>query len=214
MLLPGVTTLARLVARVREEATARLQQVLAGLLTERQRRLLDLLLEVEAGARVVSDLERWRKAPLKGSGPGMIKALDRVAEITGLGLGAVDLDAVVPHRRVAELARYGMAAKAAQLRRHGDARRLATLLATVTYLEAKAVDDALELLDLLMVTELVGRAERQAGKERARRHPGWPGPRPGSPPRWRSCWTLPDGARRSAWRRCGRRSTRWCPAPS
>ena len=35
-----------------------------------------------------------------------------------------------------------------QFRRHGDARRLATLLATVTYLEARAVDDALELLDL------------------------------------------------------------------
>jgi hypothetical protein len=52
VLLPGVTTLARLVARVREEATAQLQQVLAGLLTKRQRRLLDLLLEVPPGARV------------------------------------------------------------------------------------------------------------------------------------------------------------------
>lgn len=98
VLLPGVTTLARLVARVREEATGRLQEALACPLTDRQRRLLDLLLEVPAGARV-SDLERWRKTPLKGSGPGMIKALDRVAEIAGLGLGAVDLDAVVPHRR-------------------------------------------------------------------------------------------------------------------
>jgi hypothetical protein len=170
ILLPGVTTLARPVARVREEVTVRLQDTLAGLLTDRQRQLLDRLLEVPADARV-SDLERWRKTPLKGSGPGMIKALDRVAEITGTGLAAVDLDAVVPHRRVVELARYGMAAKAAQLRRHGDARRLATLLATVTYLEARAVDDALELLDLLMVAEPVGKAERQADREQARRHP-------------------------------------------
>jgi Domain of unknown function (DUF4158)/Tn3 transposase DDE domain len=170
VLLPGVTTLARLVARVREEANVRLWDTMAGLLTGPQGRLLDLLLEVPAGSRV-SDLEWWRRTPLKGSGPGMIKALGRVAGITGLGLAAVDLDAAVPHRRVVELARYGMAAKAAQLRRHGDSRRLATLLATVSYLEAKAVDDALELFDLLMTTELVGRAERQAERERARRHP-------------------------------------------
>jgi hypothetical protein len=44
----------------------------------------------------------------------------------------------VPHRREVELARYSMAAKAAQLRRPGDSRRLATLLATVAYLEARA----------------------------------------------------------------------------
>jgi hypothetical protein len=60
VLLPGVTTLARLVARVREEATVRLWDTMAGLLTGPQGRLLDLLLEVPAGARV-SDLERWRR---------------------------------------------------------------------------------------------------------------------------------------------------------
>ncbi|GEM_PF-7077228 len=42
----------------------------------------------------------------------------------------------------------------------------------MTYLEAKAIDDALELFDLLMTTELVGRAERPAEREGARRHPG------------------------------------------
>jgi hypothetical protein len=58
--------------------------------------------------------------PLKGSGPGMIKALGRVAGITGLGLAAVDLDAAVPHRRVVELARYGEAPLGAV--RNGDSR--------------------------------------------------------------------------------------------
>ena len=85
--------------------------------------------------------------------------MERVAEIAKLDFGALDLGAVVPHRRVVELARYGMAGSAHQLKRHGDSRKLATLLATVVYLEAKAVDDTLELLDLLMVTELVGKAE-------------------------------------------------------
>ncbi|MCA1679019.1 MAG: hypothetical protein LC777_08795 [Actinobacteria bacterium] len=64
-----------------------------------------------------------------------------------------------------------MSANARTLRRHSRARRLATLLATVVELEAKATDDCLELLDLLMVTELLGKAERESVKEKARRHP-------------------------------------------
>ncbi|MEV6986888.1 hypothetical protein AB0M95_37305 [Sphaerisporangium sp. NPDC051017] len=43
--------------------------------------------------------------------------------------------------------------------------------ATVVYLEGKSVDDCLDLLDLLMTTELIGKAESATDKERARRHP-------------------------------------------
>jgi hypothetical protein len=39
------------------------------------------------------------------------------------------------------------------------------------YLQGKAIDDALELLDLLMVTELLGTAERISEKETLRTHP-------------------------------------------
>jgi Domain of unknown function (DUF4158) len=170
VLLPGVTTLARLVARVRDEATQRLWDTLAGLLTARQCRLLERLLKVPDGARF-SDLERWRKGPAKPSGRNLEKAITRVAEIKALGLGSLDLTAVVPHRRLVDLARYGMAANARALRRHPRSRRLATLLATVVFLEAKATDDCLELLDLLMVTELLGKAERESVKEKARQHP-------------------------------------------
>ena len=45
-------------------------------------------------------------------------------------------------------------------------------MATVAYLEARSIDDCLELLDLLMMTELFGKAEAAIDKERARRHPG------------------------------------------
>ena len=64
ILLPGVSRLARLVARVRDDTTHRLWAELEGLLTTAQRRVLDGLLEVAPGMRV-SDLERWRK----GRGP-------------------------------------------------------------------------------------------------------------------------------------------------
>lgn len=68
VLLPGVTTLTRLVAQVRDDTTRRLWGLLEGLLTVEQRYVLDQLLEVPAGARV-SDLERWRKGvPPRASG--------------------------------------------------------------------------------------------------------------------------------------------------
>jgi TnpA family transposase len=171
VLLPGVTTLARLVAKVRDDTTKRLWGVLEGLLTVGQRYVLDQLLEVASGSRV-SDLERWRKGVVpRASGPTVIKALDQVSEIEGLELAELGAEALVPQRRLGELAKYGMRADASALRRHPEGRRLATLLATVRHLEGKSVDDTLELLDLLMATELVNKAQNASNKEKVRKHP-------------------------------------------
>jgi len=94
ILFPGVSRLARLVARVRDDTTHRLWAELEGLLTPVQRRVLDLL-EVPQGKRV-SDLERWRKGPPpRGSGPAIIAALDQVAEIQSLGLASPGAESVV-----------------------------------------------------------------------------------------------------------------------
>ena len=60
--LPGVSTLVRLVGRVREEAQQRFWDTLAGLPTRSQARQLEGLLEVPLRARV-SDLDRLRKGP-------------------------------------------------------------------------------------------------------------------------------------------------------
>ncbi|GAA5772010.1 hypothetical protein Aros01_08553 [Streptosporangium roseum] len=38
-------------------------------------------------------------------------------------------------------------------------------------LETKTIDDTLELLDLLMVTELLGKAQREADKQKVTKHP-------------------------------------------
>jgi hypothetical protein len=170
VLLPGVSRLARLVARERSAATQRLWDTLYAALSAGQRAALDALLVVPPGAKV-SDLEQWRTGPTRASGPQMVKALHRVADIIGSGLSRVDIDASVTPRRLAELARWGMGADVAQLKRHGDARRMATLVATAAQLEATATDDALELLELLMATELIGKARLEAGTETVKRHP-------------------------------------------
>jgi hypothetical protein len=107
----------------------------------------------------------------RASGPTIIKALDQVSEIGGLELAELGTEALVPPRRLGELAKYGMRADASALRRHPDGRRLATLLATVRHLEGKSVDDTLELLDLLMATELVNKVQTASNKEKVRKHP-------------------------------------------
>lgn len=110
VLLPGVTTLARLVAAVREAANQRLWDTLYGLLSAGQRAVLDSLLTVPPGARV-SELDRLRRGPVRISGPQMKWALERAEEIAAFGMGEVDVSAIPP-RRLAELSRYGVDGKA------------------------------------------------------------------------------------------------------
>ncbi len=170
VLLPGVTTLARAVARARADGDMRLWETLGGVPSGAQELVLESVLEV-AGVSRVSDLERLRKGPADPTGKNLKLALRRVAELHELGIDPEHVRALVPARRLVELARYGLAAKAARLRRHPPARRTATLLATVVHLQASSIDDCLELFDLLMVTDLVGKASRETAKRRARQHP-------------------------------------------
>jgi len=170
VLLPGVTTLARTVARARADGDMRLWETLGALPTGAQELVLESVLEVAGGSRV-SDLERLRKGPAYPTGKNLKLALRRVAELHESGIDPEHVRALVPARRLVELARYGLVAKAARLRRHPPARRTATLLATVVHLQASSIDDCLELFDLLMMTELVGKASRETAKQRARQHP-------------------------------------------
>ncbi len=115
VLLPGVSVLARLVAKVRDEATSQVWRSLSDSLTSGQAAELDALLDVEDGARTCR-FDRLRKGPGKPSGPAMIKALERVAEVTGVSGSMID-PGVVPPRRLAELGRYGLTGKTLALKR-------------------------------------------------------------------------------------------------
>lgn len=169
VLLPGRSRLERLVLQIRDQATQRLHAVLTSQVDAAEVAQLELPLEVKDGDRV-STLDRLRRGPTVPSAKALVAALDRINEIAALGVSDVDMG-VVPVRRVRELARWGMTAKAPALRRHLPERRTATLLATAVYLEAKAIDDALELFDLLMTNDLIAKARRQAKAETLKRYP-------------------------------------------
>ena len=178
VLLPGVTTLARLVARVRGRAADRLYDALARLPTDEQREQLEALLVVPEGDRV-SRLERLRRAPVRVSGPALVLALSRVEQTRALGdlRAALDTSGVPSARRDA-LARYAASAWVPTIARMPTARRTATLVAFAEHVQRPALDDALDLFGLARRRALPA---RRAGRE-ARAAPAAPGVRPGCAP--------------------------------
>jgi len=165
ILLPGVTVLARLIARVRDRAANRLWDGLSHMVEEEQRANLERLLVVEeASGR--TPLDRLRRAPTRQSAPSLVGALGRLEEVRALGVGAIDLSGVPPGR-VAALARTASSVRAQAISRMSEERRIATLLAFAQILEATAQDDAVDLVNLLIGSLLI-RSQRAGQKERLR----------------------------------------------
>ena len=120
VLLPGLSTMSRLMTEVRRPVLEAInEQVVAGAPVHMRRELIGTL-EVPDGKKV-SMLE-WMRTPVtKLSGTGMLDALDRSSYVLGLGTGAVDVSGVAPVK-LAELAAYGMTAKAPKIRQLKGAR--------------------------------------------------------------------------------------------
>jgi hypothetical protein len=165
VLLPSVTVLARLVARIRDRVAERVWQQLARRLSPGQAATLEtLLLPVQAGQP--TRLERLRRGPTRHSAPALLNALVRLEEIRALGVSNLDLSGVPPSR-LKVLSAFAMTAKAQTLRRMRPDRRAATLLALVQALEGSAHDDALDLFDLLL-RDLFATSERVGQRARLR----------------------------------------------
>ncbi|WP_405393899.1 Tn3 family transposase [Streptomyces gougerotii] len=167
VLLPGVSVLARKVSEVRAVAEKRLHATVARAAHRADAALpgdLVATLVTPEGARF-SELERLRRPPTRTTGTAFARSLERVDEIAAFQLGRVRLSQVPPNR-LAALARYGLGSKAASLERAEEPKRTAMLTAVMRHLEAKAIDEALDLFQVLMATRLISTAKRKTEKDR------------------------------------------------
>ncbi len=146
ILLPGVTTLTRLVAQVRDRAQARLWQRLAALPQPTQRDALEHLLSADPNSRI-APLDRLRRGPTRPSIRGFQQALDRLDTLRALGAADWNLQPI-PSARLAALARHAATVRAQAIARMPDDRRLATLIAFTAVFTIRGQDDLIELLEV------------------------------------------------------------------
>lgn len=165
VLLPGITTLTRLISEIRERAANRLWSRLAFLPSPEQKAQLETLLQLKEGQKI-SYLDHYRKGPVTVSGPSFNEAIERFKSLQSFGIQKINFS-YVPPVRLKVLGRYASMASAYKISRMPDEKRTATLLAFTKAFETIALDEALDVLDLL-ITEIAGEAKKIGQKRRLR----------------------------------------------
>ena len=165
ILLPGATTLTRLISEVRERASNRLWQRLSALPTQVQAAKLETLLQIPEGSRT-SRFDRYRKGPVTISGPAFNDAVDRYQELKSFGMRELDFTGIPPVR-FKSIARHAGMISMHKIARMPDRKRTAILVAFAKAYETIALDEALDVLDLL-ITYIAGEAKKMGQKKRLR----------------------------------------------
>lgn len=148
ILLPGASVLTRLVARIRSRASLGIYQELAKGLTDDQQKALLSLIETPTNERL-SLLDKLRRAPTHVSSVSLKSALERIETLRELKVSQIKTPGV-PLSRKTKLAELAAGLKAQSIAQMNRSKQLATLLCFTQHYEAVAVDDALEVFDLLI----------------------------------------------------------------
>lgn len=165
VLLPGSTTLTRLISEVRDRATHRLWRRLSSLPSPAQIAELETLLHVPTGVRV-SRFDRLRKGPVTISGPAFNEAVDRYQELKSFDIHALNFTGIPPVR-FKSLARHASMISMHKVARMPERKRTAILVSFVKAYETIALDEALDVLDML-ITSIAGEAKKRGQKARLR----------------------------------------------
>ncbi len=165
VLLPGASTLTRLISEVRERTTNRLWNRLSALPSSTQIAKLKTLLQVPAGSRI-SHFDRYRKGPVTISSNAFNEAVDRYLELKAFGINKIDFKGI-PQVRLKNIARHAGMISMHKIARMPEPKRTAILVAFTKAYETIALDEALDVLDLL-ITNIAGNAKKLGQKKRLR----------------------------------------------
>ena len=165
VLLPAASTLTRVIGEIRERATRRLWRKLAALPNRWQTAQLAGLLEIPEGQRL-SVMEHLKRGPVTISGPAFIEALERYTRLRSLEFSCLNFTGL-PAIQLRNLARYAGMASVKYISRMPEERRLAILTAFVKAQEISALDEAIDVLDMLILN-ITREAKKTGQKKRLR----------------------------------------------
>ncbi|MBL5829230.1 Tn3 family transposase [Serratia fonticola] len=165
VLLPAVSTLKRVIGEIRERTTRRLWRKLAALPTRWQAAQLAGLLEIPEGQRL-SVMDHLKRGPVTISGPAFTEALERYTRLRSLEFSCLNFTGL-PAVQLRNLARYAGMASVKYISRMPEERRLAILTAFVKAQEISALDEAVDVLDMLILN-ITREAKKTGQKKRLR----------------------------------------------
>ena len=165
VVLPGRTTISRIISMTRERANLHLFKQIEKRLSPRQtKRLMALFGKPKGESR--THFEYLRTQPLHSSSNTLQIAIKRIQNIRNIGISSIKTDDIAENR-LASVIRHGLIVRAGDLEKYGQFRRIATLLIVVQYLERSATDDVLVMFDQVM--QKIGlRGQRRRQRERLR----------------------------------------------
>jgi hypothetical protein len=165
ILLPGISTLVVLISKIRDRVSKRLWDKLYGLIDSKQKVELEVLLKIPDGSRY-SKLDQLKYGPTNISSMALIQALNRYKLIRDIGIRKLDFSGI-PKSKINNLARYVAVSWAAAISRMPENRKFAVLVSFLYVYEVKALDDAIDMLDVV-INEIVANATRAGEKNRIR----------------------------------------------
>ncbi len=155
-MLPGLSTLERLTAKIRNRCRERRWQILSGSLTANQRQLIEQLITPDDnGATKLDDL---RAVPKKFAPGELMRQMERIDLIRAQDISTGQAIAV-PDTTIERMARQGRLMRIAAVMRLPEPRKSATLVALFRSLEGIAIDEALSLFEGLMDEVVRGAAK-------------------------------------------------------
>lgn len=107
------------------------------------------LLEISEGQRI-SILKEMRKGPVTVSGPAFTDALERYTRLRSLEFSRLNSSGL-PSIQLRNLAHYARMASVKYIARMSEERRLAVLTAFLKAQDVSALDEAVDVLDMLIL---------------------------------------------------------------